>query len=124
DARQTTGAARRRTIQHRAAARTAARSFPRGADRGRREAGVAQSDPRDARGLLRAAGHASGNRDRRPRPGSERVEAVSSIAVNVFRESVRDKVLYNLVFFAILLMAASFLIGSLTAGQDIKIIKD
>ncbi len=46
------------------------------------------------------------------------------IAVSVFRESVRDKVLYNLVAFAILLMGASFLIGQLTAGQDLKIIKD
>jgi ABC-type transport system involved in multi-copper enzyme maturation permease subunit len=46
------------------------------------------------------------------------------IAVNVFRESVRDKVLYNLVAFAILLMGVSFLIGQLTAGQDLKIIKD
>lgn len=46
------------------------------------------------------------------------------IAVNVFRESVRDKVLYNLVLFAIILMAASYLIGQLTAGQDVKIIKD
>ena len=44
--------------------------------------------------------------------------------VHVFRESVRDKVLYNLVAFAVLLMAASYLIGQLTAGQDIKIIKD
>ena len=42
----------------------------------------------------------------------------------MFRESVRDKVLYNLVAFAVLLMAASYLIGQLTAGQDIKIIKD
>jgi ABC-type transport system involved in multi-copper enzyme maturation permease subunit len=46
------------------------------------------------------------------------------IALNAFRESVRDKVLYNLVFFAILLMGASYLIGQLTAGQDVKIIKD
>ena len=46
------------------------------------------------------------------------------IAINVFRESVRDKVLYNLVVFAILMMGASYLIGQLTAGQDIKIIKD
>lgn len=46
------------------------------------------------------------------------------IAVNVFRESVRDKVLYNLVFFAILLIAASLLLGQLTAGQEVKIIKD
>ena len=50
--------------------------------------------------------------------------AILRIAVNTFRESVRDKVLYNLVFFAILLMAASYLIGQLTAGQDVKIIKD
>ena len=46
------------------------------------------------------------------------------IAGSVFRESVRDKVLYNLVFFAVLLMAVSYLLGQLTAGQDIKIIKD
>ena len=52
------------------------------------------------------------------------MRALALIAVNVFRESVRDKVLYNLVFFAILLMGASYLIGQLTAGQDVKIIKD
>jgi ABC-type transport system involved in multi-copper enzyme maturation permease subunit len=52
------------------------------------------------------------------------VSATAWIAVNVFRESVRDKVLYNLLLFAILLMGASYLIGQLTAGQDIKIIKD
>jgi ABC-type transport system involved in multi-copper enzyme maturation permease subunit len=52
------------------------------------------------------------------------VRAIGWIAVNVFRESVRDKVLYNLVLFAILLMGASFLIGQLTAGQDVKMIKD
>ena len=46
------------------------------------------------------------------------------IAVNGFRESVRDKVLYNLVAFAILLIGASYLLGQLTAGQDLKIIKD
>ena len=49
---------------------------------------------------------------------------VALIAINVFRESVRDKVLYNLVAFAILLIGASYLIGQLTAGQDVKIIKD
>jgi ABC-type transport system involved in multi-copper enzyme maturation permease subunit len=49
---------------------------------------------------------------------------VGRIALNVFRESVRDKVLYNLVFFAILLIAASLLLGQLTAGQEVKIIKD
>jgi ABC-type transport system involved in multi-copper enzyme maturation permease subunit len=52
------------------------------------------------------------------------MRATASIAINVFRESVRDKVLYNLVLFAILLIGASFLLGQLTAGQDVKIIKD
>ena len=32
--------------------------------------------------------------------------------------------LYNLVLFAILLIGASYLLGQLTAGQDVKIIKD
>src|ERR671918_801695 len=50
--------------------------------------------------------------------------ATLAIAVNVFRESVRDKVLYNLVFFAVLLIATSYLLGQLTAGQEVKIIKD
>jgi ABC-type transport system involved in multi-copper enzyme maturation permease subunit len=49
---------------------------------------------------------------------------VPQIAVNVFKESVRDKILYNLVVFAVLLIAVSYLLGQLTAGQDIKIIKD
>src|SRR3982751_6701048 len=52
------------------------------------------------------------------------MRAVGWIAIHVFREAGRDKVLYNLVLFAILLMGASFLIGQLTAGQDVKIIKD
>jgi ABC-type transport system involved in multi-copper enzyme maturation permease subunit len=52
------------------------------------------------------------------------MRAIGCVAVNVFRESVRDKVLYNLVVFAVLLISASYLIGQLTAGQDIKIIKD
>ena len=46
------------------------------------------------------------------------------VAYHVFKESVRDKVLYNLVLFATLMISASYLVGQLTAGQDIKIIKD
>ena len=52
------------------------------------------------------------------------MRVIVCIAVNVFKESVRDKVLYNLVLFAMLLIAVSLLLGQLTAGQDIKIIKD
>ena len=49
---------------------------------------------------------------------------IGLVAYHVFKESVRDKVLYNLVLFAVLMIAASYLIGQLTAGQDVKIIKD
>jgi ABC-type transport system involved in multi-copper enzyme maturation permease subunit len=49
---------------------------------------------------------------------------IGRIALNVFKESVRDKVLYNLVLFAVLLIGASLLLGQLTAGQEVKIIKD
>jgi len=49
---------------------------------------------------------------------------IGLVAYHVFKESVRDKVLYNLVFFAVLMIGASYLIGQLTAGQDVKIIKD
>src|SRR5262249_6343301 len=97
------------------------------ADRVGRTACVAEPDSPDARGLLRRAGHVGRRDERAARAGradswSARVKATAAIAVNVFRESVRDKVLYNLVLFAILLMGASLLIGQLTAGQDVKII--
>ena len=49
---------------------------------------------------------------------------VGVIAWNVYRESVRDKVPYTLVVFTVLLMLASLLIGQLSAGQDVRIIKD
>jgi ABC-type transport system involved in multi-copper enzyme maturation permease subunit len=52
------------------------------------------------------------------------MRVIRHVAVNVFKESVRDKVLYNLVVFAVLLISISYLIGQLTAGQDMKIIKD
>ena len=52
------------------------------------------------------------------------MSAVLIVARGVFKESIRDRVAYNLVFFAVLLMAASFLLAQLTAGQDVKIIKD
>ena len=52
------------------------------------------------------------------------MRAIALVAGAVFRESVRDRVPYSMVVFAALLMAASYLISQLTAGQDLKIIKD
>ena len=52
------------------------------------------------------------------------MRAIGLVALHVFRDSVRDKVLYAIVAFAVLLIGASYLISQLTAGQDVKIIKD
>ena len=52
------------------------------------------------------------------------MRTIGLVALHVFRDSVRDKVLYSIVAFAVVLMAVSYLIGQLTAGQDLKIIKD
>jgi ABC-type transport system involved in multi-copper enzyme maturation permease subunit len=46
------------------------------------------------------------------------------VAWHVFKEGVRDRVLYSLAGFAGLLVGVSILIGQITAGQDIRIIKD
>jgi|SRR5262245_7617551 len=52
------------------------------------------------------------------------MRAIAIIAGGVFRDSIRDRIGYGLVFFSIGLMASSFLLAQLTAGQDVKIIKD
>src|SRR6195256_1484759 len=46
------------------------------------------------------------------------------IARNAFREAVRDRVLYNLVLFALLLIAAAIFLGELSGGQEAKITSD
>src|SRR5919107_5641892 len=49
---------------------------------------------------------------------------VLTIARNTFREAVRDRVLYNLVVFALLLTGAAVFLGELSAAQEAKIIVD
>jgi ABC-type transport system involved in multi-copper enzyme maturation permease subunit len=44
---------------------------------------------------------------------------VLSIARNTFKECVRDKVLYNLVIFAVLIITSSLILGTITIG-DVK----
>ena len=46
------------------------------------------------------------------------------IARNSFREAVRDRVLYNLILFVLLLIAGAIFLGELSAGQEAKIIVD
>jgi ABC-type transport system involved in multi-copper enzyme maturation permease subunit len=49
---------------------------------------------------------------------------IGLVAWHVFKESVRDRVLYAIGGFAVMLVAASIAIGQITAGEDVKIIKD
>ena len=53
-----------------------------------------------------------------------RLWRITAIARNAFREAVRDRVLYNLVLFVLLLTAASIFIGELSGGQERKVIVD
>lgn len=49
---------------------------------------------------------------------------IAAIARNAFREAVRDRVLYNLVLFVLLLTLAAIYLGELSGGQERKIIVD
>lgn len=46
------------------------------------------------------------------------------IAFNTFRENLRDRILYNLLFFAILMIGASVLLADLTIMEHRKIVAD
>jgi len=41
---------------------------------------------------------------------------IGPVAINTFREAVRDRVLYNLVLFALLMMGAAVLVGQISIG--------
>src|SRR4029077_20011518 len=43
---------------------------------------------------------------------------VGPVAVNTFREAVRDRVLYNLVLFALLMIGAAVLVGQISIGIE------
>src|SRR3982074_3469059 len=43
---------------------------------------------------------------------------IGVVALNTFREAVRDRVLYNLVFFALVMMAAALLVGQISIGIE------
>lgn len=49
---------------------------------------------------------------------------VLAVAANTFRETVRERVLYNLVFFALLMTVSGLVLGQLSIRQDEKIVKD
>ncbi len=52
------------------------------------------------------------------------MKRMAVIAFNTFKENLRDKILYNLLFFGLLLIGSALLLGTLTMGEQQKIIKD
>jgi ABC-type transport system involved in multi-copper enzyme maturation permease subunit len=53
-----------------------------------------------------------------------RLNRILAVTANTFRETVRERVLYNLVVFAVLMTLSGLLLGQLSIRQDEKIIKD
>ncbi len=47
-----------------------------------------------------------------------------TVAKNTFVEAIRDRVLYSIVVFAILMMVSSLIVGTISADQHNKIVKD
>ncbi len=111
-----------------------ARAHP---SRRRSAPGLGESGERDAGGsfLPRGRGVGSANERRRGNAGPSRRESrgrrepglfrkIGYVALNTYRETVRDKVLYNLVLFALLMIGSSYVLGAISVYQEIKIIKD
>ncbi len=53
---------------------------------------------------------------------SNPIKQILIIARNTFRESVRDRILYNLVLFVLLITAAAIFLGELTNGKEARTI--
>jgi len=52
------------------------------------------------------------------------MQKIAVIALNAYKETIRDKLLYNLVIFALLLIGSSVILSTLTIGERSKIIID
>lgn len=52
------------------------------------------------------------------------MKRIWAIAVNTFKETVRDRILYGLILFVLVVLPGSRLVISLSVGQEVKIMKD
>lgn len=57
-----------------------------------------------------------------PTSGTGVLPRILTIARNAFREAVRDRVLYNLIVFVLLITASAIFLGELTGGQEARVI--
>ena len=49
---------------------------------------------------------------------------IYAITLNTFREAVRNKILYSVVLFAVLMIGVSAFFGAVSIGSQAKVIKD
>jgi len=59
-----------------------------------------------------------------PKEGPGFLPRILTIAKNAFREAVRDRILYNLIVFVLLITASAIFLGELTAGEEARVIVD
>ena len=49
---------------------------------------------------------------------------VLAITLNTFREAVRNKILYSLLFFAVVFILSALALGELTLGEEVRLTRD
>ncbi len=49
---------------------------------------------------------------------------IITIAKNTFKETIRDRILYGILAFALLFLMSTVLFGSISLGEDVKVVKD
>lgn len=52
------------------------------------------------------------------------MNVIYAIALTTYRESIRSKILYSTLFFAVMLIAVASLFGMVTIGDQVRVIKD
>lgn len=52
------------------------------------------------------------------------LNTINAIALNTFRETVRDRVLYAIVIFALIATLAGVIFGQLSVDQDVRVLED
>lgn len=57
-----------------------------------------------------------------PASGTRTIAKILTISTNAFREAIRDRILYNLIVFVLLITASAIFLGELTAGQEARVI--
>lgn len=50
------------------------------------------------------------------------IQNISVIAKNAFREAIRDRILYNLILFVLIITASAIFLGELSGGQEARVI--